>query len=275
MNDFFKAETSTEAVKTLLSDTNPERGRARKVAEALGCHPTFVSQVALGKAWLNNDQAIAFCRYFQLGLEQTQFFLDLINKDRSASTHARDFFEQRLQEQRESRLNLKERFKNTHSLAPDDEVRYYESWLSQVVHMLCKCEGSRNTLEIAKAIGIDQRIISEVLSDLERMGLISRTSSGIKCTESNIHLDKSSPAIRRLHAVWRVKTLEMMGAQRELPGLHYSSLFSCDIQTIEKLKILVTECIEQSRKMVIDAPSKTLGVFCVDLYPFFKSSESK
>lgn len=271
MKDFFSLKSSTELVKFLVQgdESQPkERGIARKLSDALKCHPTFISQVTLGKAHLNSDQAVRFAEFFDFDDDQTQYLLDLVSLDRSSTPSSRAFFQRRLAEQREKRGSLTNRFKDTHSLDIDDELRYYDCWLYQALHMLTQCEGPKTSKVFAQALSAPVGRCEEILMDLIRMGLVEQKGNAFACIKPNLHQSKTSPSFRRSHTVWRNKTSEVMAASKDLPGMHYSSLFTSDPESLVKLKELTTRYLEDSRKIILQAPSQKLAVMCIDLYSF-------
>jgi hypothetical protein len=194
--------------------------------------------------------------------------LDLVNFDRCSTPTCSAFFQRRLEKQRERHTSLKNRFKDTHSLIAEDEVRYYDCWLYQALHMLSQCDGPNTLSSLAQSLSFPPERCEEILLDLIRMGLVEQRQGSYACTQQNLHLAKTSPSVRRLHTVWRIKTSEMIAASKELPGFHYSSLFTSDAHALVQLKELTARYLEESRKIIIQAPTQKVGVMCVDLYLF-------
>ena len=69
----YEAETYRDFVKDRVYQENRPRGGLRALAEALKCHPTYLSQVVRGLSHFSNEQAIAFCRYRNYSLTRPTF----------------------------------------------------------------------------------------------------------------------------------------------------------------------------------------------------------
>ena len=69
-----------------------KHGIVQELAEALNCHPTFVSQVLKGKSELSVEQALSFAQHFSLDEEETHFFVLLVEKSRAGNSTTRSYF---------------------------------------------------------------------------------------------------------------------------------------------------------------------------------------
>ena len=80
------------------------------------------------KAHLNNEQALAFCQHYHLDPKETEFFINLVNRDRAANKATRAHFQTLLDRQIHEREDLESRIQATNQLTLEQSLSYFESW---------------------------------------------------------------------------------------------------------------------------------------------------
>jgi len=247
------------------------RGAIKAVAQALKCHSTFIAHVLNGKADLSIEQGLRFCKHFQLDAEEKDYFVDLILKDKSGDTSTRNYFETRLKQKRDDRLNLKKRLKVKHTLTAEQESLYYRNWLTQAAHIYCQLEGNHTIESIAKALGVREDSVEQAVQSLIDLGFIEDRKGALVSIKDLFHLGKDSPSIRKSHYNWRLKTTdELMQASDKLPGTHYSSVVSTSIETAQEIRELILKHIEETPEKIIPSKSEKLYIYCLDFYQLTK-----
>ncbi len=250
-----------------------KKGAARRLALELKCHSTYVSQVLRGKADLSPDQAVRFCAYFKLGAEQTDFFLDLLARDRAATKETKAHYQKRLDRRLAELSDMKKRWGIAESLTAEQESRYYGSWIPQAVHLYCQLPGPHDAARMATALAVPEERIAKVLRDLAELGFVEKTSAGWVSRRDSVHLGKDSALIGRYHANWRLKTIADLTAQGGAFGTHYSAVVSMSAKTAKELQELILKHLEAARDAIIPSPSEGLYVHSLDFYPLVAAPE--
>ncbi|MEM7647383.1 MAG: hypothetical protein AAF203_10770, partial [Pseudomonadota bacterium] len=80
----------------LRSDQFGRGGKAR-LAQHLGCQPSFVSQVLKGKSSFSLEQAFKVNALFNHNPLEREYFMTLVEWDRAGSTELRTYFSQKLE----------------------------------------------------------------------------------------------------------------------------------------------------------------------------------
>lgn len=243
------------------------KGAVKKLSSFVKCHPSYIAQIVRGKSHFSNEQALRFCDYFKLEQDETEFFIDMLNRDRAATQEMRAHFQNRLDRQTQERLNIKRRWKDRDYLNPKREQEYFGNWLFQAVHALTQIPSHRSEENIAKTLKITKEQTVNILEHLKRYGLVKQSDSRWKSIKDTLHLGKDSPTIKNFHTNWRVKTASDIMLDPSLRGLHFSSLVTLSRETAMKIERLILDCLEEARKQTLKSKSECLYALIADFYP--------
>ncbi|HEX4923239.1 MAG TPA: TIGR02147 family protein [Bdellovibrionales bacterium] len=264
----FDSDSYQDYIKFFL-ETSP-RGTVRKLADALGCHPTFISQVVSQKANFSNEQAVHFCRFAKLDAAETEYFIDLVGRDRAGDADTKAFFASRLERHAESRLELQSRWKTKDVLRPEHEYVYFENYLYQAIHCLIQVPTFQDSAALAKALAISKEQADSVLFGLNKMGLAERAGSRWSATKASLHIGKSSPNTRRFHMNWRLKTAALLLDQQPESNLHFSAVAAISRREAAAIRRALVDVIDSSRQRMVDSKSEEVFVLNLDYYPLVK-----
>jgi plasmid maintenance system antidote protein VapI len=268
----YEAQTYRHFVSACLGDeSSREWGAVKKLAAALKCHSTYVSQILSEKAHLSTEQAVMFCRYFHIDLDASEFFLDLVARDKAGNDDTRRHFQQRLDRRLGERLSLKNRLRIDDALTAEHEGRYYDGWLPQAVHICCQLPGSHSAKSLAQTLKAEVGKVESILKDLEAIGLVEKSPSGLKSLKDSVHLAKDSPNNSRFHTNWRLKTTAELMTTARMPGAHYSSVISISAAAVAELQELILRHLEACRAIIVPAPAEQVYVHCIDFYALARS----
>lgn len=247
-------------------EKSQKKGYIKKLANHIKCHPTYVSQILAGKAHLSNEQAVRVCGYFNLNGEESEFFLDLVNRDRAGDNPTRSHFQQRIDRTLADRQHMKKRWKQEDRLTDEQKMMYYESWIPQAVHILCQLEENNTQARIEKTLGLRGDIVDQTLSMLEKSGLITKKASRYFSVKNTVHLGKDSPLIAPFHINWRLKTIQKLTETKGQTGIHYSSVVSLSKAAVDTITNLIYQHLEQTRDTIIASPAELLYCYHLDFY---------
>jgi hypothetical protein len=262
--------TVVKAVLGRLRQARP-RGRVTALAKHMRCHPTFFSQVTGGRANFSSEQGLAFCDFIELTADETEFFLDLLHRDRAADERTKAHYTARLERRRKESAELKSRWRNAQALTAEQQRSYFQSWTSQAVHMLCRLGRAPLTVDDgARQLGLQPATVARELDLLETLGLVHRAGAGFRTSDTFLHLEAGSELERPFHASWRIKVAAQLAEEGAARGFHYSAALTLSREALGTLQRLMVEHLDACRTVISGAADEELHLLAIDLCPLTK-----
>jgi hypothetical protein len=276
VHSVFESNDYRDFVKLSLQsgEATIPRGVVKKLAQVLKCHPSYVSQVLNQRAHFSNEQGIGFCHWLGLNQDETEFFVNLLNKDRAGTPEGREHFGRIIQRQLEERDDLKKRWKTSRSLDLEPSLRYYETWMPQALHMLAQIDGYQTVKELAAELNIEASKATELVKMLEAIGVLSFKNGKIKSQLDSVHLAKNSPMQTRFLTNWRLKAIDDFNLGKDPEGVNYTSVVSLSAEAKVKIKKLIYSHLEDTRNHILKSRSEQLCVYNLDFYSL-KAAKAK
>jgi len=257
-----------------LRDARP-RGAVSRLAKHVRCHPTFFSQVLAGKANFSVEQALAFCDFVGMRKDEKTFFLDILQRDRASDARTRSFYEERLAQQRSDHAELSTRWRDAKPLDDVQQRRYFQSWLSQAVHMLCRLPGPHSAPTIALQLGVSIPAAKQEIAQLVELGLVTQTGDFIHTDDRFLHLASDSPIVRNFHATWRIKLAALMSEEPTGAAFHYSAATTLSRAAIRDLRTLIKEHLDGYKKLIEGSVDEELYLIAIDFCPLTKGGSDQ
>ncbi len=271
--DVFKFHDYRELIGEVLKNGKKSRPRGiiQKAAEYLKCHPTFISQVLHEKSDLSIDQGVLFCEFAQFNEEETEYFLDLLFLERSASAPGRRLFKKRLQKHLSKRASFGERVKAEGKINQELRRLYYQSWIPQTLHVYLQIGDGATCEKASQVLGIAEEEVAEHLANLEEMDLIQRNGKKYQSKVSLVHTANDDPIINQIHTNWRLHTIQQLQSRQKIRDVHFSSVMSLSKESVQMIKNYIFDHIENVSEEVKQSRSETVYAYCLDFYPVLSS----
>ncbi len=253
--------------RTFLRTALEDRGHGEKsrVAEALKCNIAYVSQVAKGQANFSLEQADAFNTYLGHAEEESDFFLLLVSLERSGTATLKLKFERKIQKVLHDRAFLENRLKGAQTVPDEVQSRYYSTWIYAAIHTLLTIPEFREKQKIADHLHLPLPQVSDALEFLVQSGLARLEHGQYLTGKISIHLKNDSPWASRHLTSWRLQAIHAI--DRKEPGhLHYSSVVSMAAEDLPRIRKILVDAIEETRKIVRDSPERGLFCYGLDLF---------
>jgi len=247
------------------------RGRLSELAKKIGCHVTYLNQVIRGKSDLSIDQGFRFCNYLLLSDSETDFFLDMLNFERSGEHSLKDYYSKKINKEREARYSLEKKILSPR-LKKDYELEYFSNWRMQIVHCLLQVEGLKTSEKIVKSSGLKENIVIDQLEKLVQFGLATKGPKGNwQSTENSLHLDRNSPAFRLFHSLWRNFSITKVLGEDSRPSknsgkLNYSSLITTSDKTAKAIFELLSKDIQEVSSLTEKSRPKAVFFLGIDFF---------
>jgi len=194
--------------KIKASDKNG-RGQARKLAEHLGVHTTLISQILRKTKLMSLETAQGLCEYFGLDESETEYFLALVQIDRSGTAKLKKIYQKQAETIREKARRLENRLPRDKVLNESEKAIFYSEWLYSGMRMLTSLPDYQRPDAIAGALGLPLSLVNRVLAFLVDHGLCIEDKNGrFQLGPKRTMLEASSPLVSRHHANWRLRVTE-------------------------------------------------------------------
>jgi len=170
----------------------------QSLADNIRIQKSYLSRVMNGGADFNSDQLYMACKSLDLSKEQTEYLSLLLEYERSIYPERRDELREEIEkirdEKRDSKYGLK-KVEEMKAIEFDSSIfsDYYMDSNIVLTHMMLLVDRMRKDLdEIRTVLNINENQFSDVLTKLEKMGLIENRDGKIEVIKRRLHLPKGS-----------------------------------------------------------------------------------
>jgi uncharacterized protein (TIGR02147 family) len=251
-------------IRSFLERRAPKgRGEILKLAEFMGVHPTFVSQVLAGKKDFNMEQSFAVAEYLELTPVERKYFLLLVQKDRAGSKKLKDYLNQELADLRRSLLPIANQLKEHRSLTDEEKAVFYSSWKFSAIRLYCSLGSGKTLEEICEYFRLSRQRALEILEFLVAKNLLLNSKGVYSLGSQHTHLPGDSPHIVRHHMNWRMRALQRHDSvtQEELAFTAPVSISKKDFLAIRE-KVLA--CIKESIEVAKNSDAEEVAFLNID-----------
>lgn len=235
-------------------------GYKAKLAQAAGCQRSYLSQVLSAQTHFTLEHAIRVCHFWNYRKIETDYFINLVEYNRSGSQELREYFKNKLNLIREDQENLTKRFQAKEVLPQEKAAIFYSSWQYMAVLSVLTIPKFRTAAAISQRFAIKEETTLKILQQLNELGLVIKKGAEWLPCENTIHVSRSSPFNSLNHANWRNQAVQnaFIG---NTDDVHYTSVCSISKNDFIQIKDLVFKLIDKSRDIV--GPSTEEDVYCL------------
>lgn len=252
----------------LLERLGPEgrrSGERKALAEAVGIHTTYVSQVLKGKTDFSPEQAESINEHFAHTEDEGEYFLLLVMKDRAGSVKLRRRFEHRIRAMRDERLNIGKRLSADAAISEKDREKFYSTAAYGALHVLTSIPGFQDADALAAALRLPKAQVAEMAEFLTRIGVLKNEGGRLAPGPRHVHLGNETEMVLRHHANWRMHALQKLQfLDRE--DLHYSAALSISQAGAFRVKENVLRTLKETVAIVGESKVETAYVLNFDFY---------
>jgi uncharacterized protein (TIGR02147 family) len=252
-------------LKFRVGDYRQRKGLRSLIAKAMGCQPTFVSQVLNGDFHFSLEQADQLGKFLGHTGEEQDFFMLLLQHERAATKDLKVYFKRKIDAELSARTVLTHRLGQEKTLSSEQQNIYYSSWHYGAIHMAIAIPKLQTHEAISDYLHLPIKKVSEVLEYLISVGLVEKQERGYKIGSANLRLGKSSHNILRHHANWRMLAVESLDREEEL-DLHYSGVFCLSESARALIKNKIFEALEEILKVSDEAKEESLACMNIDFF---------
>lgn len=143
--------------------------------------------------------------------------------------------------------------------------QYYSHWLHSAIHVLLTVPGFQTVKELAKHLNQVESRILEVLSDLQKSGLVIHTENRWQTTQAQLHAPHEDFFAEVHHKNWRLQAAEVREANRR-SVIRYTSVHTISQADFLRVKDLLQQAINDSRAIIAPSPEETAACLVLDYF---------
>ncbi|MGE0632891.1 MAG: TIGR02147 family protein [Pseudobdellovibrionaceae bacterium] len=264
--DLYKYNNYRRYLADLLDTEGFGRGSQAKLAKALGCGSSFISQVLKENHHFSLEQGQNVAAFLGLDGTEQYYFLLLIQLDKAGTRALRNVFAHEVKTLQEKHQVVAERIGVRNRLGKDEQMIYYSSWVYAAIHILVSVPALSNVQALSEHLKLPGPLVSEVVDFLVSTGLIEQDVSALRIGKKRIHLGVDSPMLFKHHTNWRLKALESLESVRNTSNLHYSSVLALSNADAERIKSVLLDALAETEGILRDTSEENAFVLGIDFF---------
>lgn len=254
-----------EFLRRKLPTTGSQRGIRAKLAQSLGFHAAFISQVLQGEGHFSMEHSLGIGKFLDLSQDEINFFMLLVQRERAASDDLRKFYEAEIAKVLANRNPLITR----EFTAPTDKnlmwSTYFSTWLYAAIHTITSIPGYQTAKAIAEHFELPVEKVQYHLDFLIQFDLVTAEGPLYKMKQNNVYLEPTSPLVTSHHLNWRMKVVEALDAQQDF-DMHYSLVFAVSEDDARQIKEILRQSIRDLDAKISKSKEEALFGICIDCF---------
>jgi uncharacterized protein (TIGR02147 family) len=248
-----------------LGSDGSRSGLRKKMASFIPVHTTFVSQVLGSKADFSLEQAESINQFLEHSEDEGDYFLLLVIKDRAGNSKLKKRYENKIQNMRAERLNIKGRLDRSEDISVKDREKFYSSSIYGAVHVLTSIESYQSIEALAEILKLSRKRVREIVEFLLKIQILVEKGDKIIPGPKHVHLSNDSELILKHHANWRQHTIAKLQFLNK-DDLHYSASMSLSKADAFRIKESMLENLKQNLCIIEKSKEEEAYVMCLDFY---------
>jgi hypothetical protein len=265
--DFFSHKTSKSVVKAHIS-RQPKKGRGEitRIAEFLNVSSTLISQVVAGEKIFTPEQAQAMGTYLGLLPLEADYLAYLVQFERAGTQELRKFWEDKLQQCRESALRLANLVVSDRTLSDRERSVFYSSPVYSAVRLYTSVgEKGKNLDEICDRFELPKARVVSIVNFLIETGLVIEKEGRYFLGAQKTHLEQESPHLLRHYSNWRIRAIQQ-SEQLTAKELMYTATVSLSRDDFLHLRAEMMQFIKSFLERVHASPAEDIACFNLDFF---------
>jgi uncharacterized protein (TIGR02147 family) len=254
-----------EYLQSMLAAPPLGRGTRQKLAEHLGCQPSFISQVLSGKNDFSLEHAYKINGFLHHGPDEIQYFMCMVQFGKAGSKDLRNYFSSTLDSLKKSKYAISKIVPSAH-LSEEDVMLYYGNWLAVSIHMLVSIPQFQSREKLFERLRAPRPEFDRAIAFLLRARLIAEQGPALATGENHIHLGKDSPNAQVASVLTRLRVLGNLDLSDQ-EAINYSLNFTISEQGFHELRKRIFDFISEVRPLIENGESTRFCTIIFDLIP--------
>lgn len=245
--------------------SHPKSGRGKylELSKILSVHTTLISQIFKGDRELSLEQAYTLCDYLGLNSLEIEYFLNLVQKQRSGNHKLKRYFEDKMIKLQNELQDMKSRIKERKELDDNDKAIFYSNWFYSAIRIACSLDSIKTREDVVEHTGLSLSLVTRVVEFLISVQLVTEEEGVLAGGPAITHLDRKSPLVARHHANWRIKAMDRHPLLSE-DEFCFSAPLSINRDDVPQVREILTGAIEQISEIVKNSEDVD-DIYCVNI----------
>ena len=252
----------------IKSQPSGGHGQLRMMSIELNVNSVIMSQVFRGSRNLSAEQAVGIAKFIGLNSSDRDYFILLVQKERSGTVELKEIFEKQLADFRSASQILKTRIKHQ-KFSDENKATFYSHWYYSAIRLGISIPEHNTLASIGEYLGLERSLVNQVIEFLIKNQLIIENGNKFEIGPQVTHVGHDSPFVNRHHSNWRIKALQAMDKTKK-DDLFYTGPMALSKSASNKIKKLVIELIEKSTKEAAESESEVLRCLTIDWFDVTK-----
>jgi uncharacterized protein (TIGR02147 family) len=198
----------------LLAMPRKGRGQIKRISEAAGLDPSYLSRILRGSKGLKMEHSLKIARFLGLGALETDYLVELTRLDSAGNADLRKYSKERLQQMREQAGMPAEETRSSPGLDARDEAIYLSNWQYDAARIATGIPGMNSIDALAEYLALPRALVGQIVSFLLSSGLCVGSSGQLKTGKKFLRLNPDSPMVARHLLNWRSAGAERVPQRR-------------------------------------------------------------
>jgi len=247
----------------LKSQPKQGHGTLRKLAQVLRVHTTMLTHIFRGDSHLSMEHAVKVAAFLGLDELETEYFMNLVQRDRAGDQDCRRYFDQHLAKMRKRALMLKNRLGKKSELAEESRARFYSDWTYSAAHLLQAIPGLDHPQAFSEFLRLPLLEVRKILAFLVETGLSEEKRGRYHIGTASTFLPRDSVFSRSFQQSWRLRVLQQSHDLRE-EELAFTNPVVVSHADFAKIRELLVELIKEFGRVAEPSPSEVLSCLNID-----------
>lgn len=244
------------------------RGYQSQVAAAAACHSSFFSHVLKGESHLTPDQASGLCDFWSLNGDEAEYFLTLVNYERSNSESLKNRLKEKLTQLRHLSDSVSATKMVNVEMNYQHAILYYSNWYCSAIRVALRMPNLTTAQSIATKFFLPVDLVEQTLLLLEQMNLIEKDGDHWRNVVKNISLQTSREIMGRYHEAMRRITMTYFD-RRNSNNVHATMVFAVTKDDQKKIRDLIRQTSERIAEIAaVPAVNEEICAITLDYITF-------
>ncbi len=262
--NIYSANSYRQILEIKLQENESRRGYKSLMAEAAGCHRSYLPQVLSRTADLTLDQGARLTKFWKMTEDEAEFFIELLHLEKATSEELKQIIQRRLDKISTKYIKEAKHFKTIKTLSTPNQHIFFTHWYYGALHMLLATNHSQKPAALAERLGIHEDLIHESLELLQSMGLIHRAKQSWVLSHDYFFTENRTMRTM-LQSNWRQQAIAHIQKHSE-KSFNATFIYSISKKDIATIRTLVEDCIAKTKKIVAASESEEVIAMNFDLF---------
>ncbi|MGZ3693980.1 MAG: DUF4423 domain-containing protein [Bdellovibrionota bacterium] len=241
------------------------RGALSALAQAAKCQSSYLLRVIHEEAQLTPDQAFRLCSYWVFSSEEQEYFMGLVNHERSSDPEYRKHLRASLDRLLDSQNNLQKVVEREEASEAQLLLEYHSEWEISLLHFLAACKGYQTKEALARRARLSPEELESALTILHKQGLIEINGQRVKYLRGSAHIPKGSAVLPVFLSNWRARAVQK--SQRGGgEALHFTNVQTIGKADLQKLLDLAKQFIQKAKETCDRSASEEVVAVNLDVF---------